>query len=84
MIKVWEHRWLPDLAHSKILSPRLNSDIPRVSELLMPNAQSWNEDLIDHTFMRWEAKEIKRIHVSGLEHDDVFVWPFTSDGEYSV
>ena len=50
-IKVWEHRWLPNPAHSKILSPRLNSAISQVSELLLPNAQSWNVDLIDHTFM---------------------------------
>ena len=26
-IKVWEHRWLPDPTHSKIMSPRLNSTI---------------------------------------------------------
>ena len=41
-------------------------------------------DLIDHTFMNWEAEEIKRIHVSELGQDDSLVWPFTSDGEYSV
>ena len=65
-IKVWEHRWLPDPAHSKIMSPRLNSTISQVSDLLLPNVQSWNVDLIDHTFMSWEAEEIKRIHVSKL------------------
>ena len=37
-IKVWEHRWLPDPAHSKILSPRLNSAISQVSELFLTNA----------------------------------------------
>ena len=50
-IKVWKHRWLPDPAHSKILSPRLNSTISQVSDLFLPNAQSWSVDLIDHTFM---------------------------------
>ena len=83
-IKVWEHRWLTNPAHSKILSPRLNSAISRVSELLLPNAQSWNVDLIDHTFMSWEAKEIKQIHVSGFGQEDAYVWLFTSDGEYFV
>ena len=43
-IKVWEHRWLPDPAHIKILSPRLNSTISQVSDLFLPNAQSWNVD----------------------------------------
>ena len=50
-IKVWEHKWLPDPAHSKILFPRLNSTISQVSDLFLPNAQSWNVDLIYHTFM---------------------------------
>ena len=40
--------------------------------------------MIDHTSMSWEAEEIKRIHVSGLDQDDSLVWPFTSHGEYSV
>ena len=83
-IKVWEHRWLPDPAHIKILSPRLNSTISQVSDLFLPNAQSWNVDLIDHTFMNWEAEEIKWIHVSELGQDDALVWPFTSDREYFV
>ena len=83
-IKVWEHRWLPNPAHSKIMSPRLNSTISQVSDLLLPNVQSWNVDLIDHTFMSWEAEEIKWIHVSELGQANALVWPFTSNGEYSV
>ena len=46
----------------------------------MPNAQSWNVELIDQTFMGWEAEEIK----CGIGQDDAYVWPFTSDGECSV
>lgn len=42
---------LPDPVSSKILSPRMDSTISRVSELLMPNSQSWNADLVDHTFI---------------------------------
>ena len=34
--------------------------------------------------MGWGAEEIKRIHVSGIGQDDAYIWPFTSDGEYSV
>ena len=41
-------------------------------------------DLIDHTFMNWEAEEIKQIHVSEIGQVDAMVWPFTSDGEYYV
>ena len=40
--------------------------------------------MIDHTFMSWEAKEIKWIHVSGFGQDDAYVWLFTPDGEYFV
>ena len=41
-------------------------------------------DLIDHTFMSWEAEEIKWIHVNGFGQDDAYVWLLTPDGEYSV
>ena len=58
-INVWEQRWLPDPISSKIISPRLDFAITRVSELFLPNSQTWNVDLIDHTFLQWEAKEIK-------------------------
>lgn len=62
-INIWEHRWLPNTASNKVLSPQGSANVVWVKELLVPNSGIWNLDLLDRTFIPWEAKEIKRIHV---------------------
>lgn len=55
-IKVWDHRWLPDMSNSKVLSPRGTSPITLIKELLVPNSYRWGMDLLDSTFVPWEAE----------------------------
>ena len=62
-INILEHRWLPNTASNKVLSPQGSANVVWVKELLVPNSGIWNLDLLDRTFIPWEAKEIKRIHV---------------------
>ena len=40
MIDVWHHRWLPDLNHSKIISPNANNDVSRVYDLFLPGTRT--------------------------------------------
>ena len=62
-INIWEHRWLPFTTSSKVLSPRGNTNVVWVKELMVPNSSVWDLDLLDRTFIPCEAEEIKRIHV---------------------
>ena len=56
-IKVWDHKWLLNMSNNKVLSLRGTSPITLVKELLVPNSYRWDMDLIDSTFVPWEAEE---------------------------
>ena len=84
LINIWERRLLPFTASSKVLSPQGSSDVVWVKKLLVPNSGIWDSDLLDRTFIPWEAEEIKRIHVCAHGQNDAYIWPLTPDGNYSV
>ena len=46
--------------------------------------KNWNSELIDSQFLQWEADYIKSIPLSAHIHFDLLIWPYTSDGCYSV
>ena len=83
-INIWEQRWVPNLSTSKVVSPRSNSHVTWVSELFLPNSKSWDVELLNNIFYPWEAEEISRIHVSPYCQTDAYVWPLTSNGDYSI
>ena len=60
-IEVWNHRWLPDPTYNKIISPRGESSITRVSELFYPNTRVWDPGKLKELFYPWEAKLVSRI-----------------------
>ncbi|XP_050267990.1 uncharacterized protein LOC126712626 [Quercus robur] len=58
-IDVWKHRWLPNPTYNKIVSPRRESSVSRVSELFYPNIRIWDPGKLEENFYPWEA-EMKR------------------------
>ena len=83
-IEVWKHRWLPDPCYSKIINPGADSSISRVCDLFCSNTRTWDPGKLAATFYPWEAKMVSRGHVSEVCEEDLLVWPFTTDGNYSV
>ena len=83
-IDVWNHRWLLESGHSKIISPRRDAEVSRVHGLIYPDTTVWDPGLSERWFLPWEAEMIKHIHVSEAGRDDMLVWPLTPDGNYSV
>ena len=61
-IRIFEDRWLPDVGGGKILSPDPN--LPRdatVETLIDGDSTNWNFQLMDKTFLPFEASRIKVI-----------------------
>ena len=52
--------------------------------MIDPVYKVWNEDAIDRTFFAFEATTIKNIPLCRSIQDDVLLWPFNSDGVYTV
>ena len=84
LIDIWSHRWLPNLAHSKIISPRPNTSVAQVCDLLLPNTKIWDPGKLALCFLPWEAEIVRQIQVCEGGERDALIWPLTSDGGYSV
>ena len=84
LIDVWRHRWLPDLNHRKIISPRTDSSVHRVCDLFFPDTRVWDPGHLESCLIPWEAELVRRIQVCEDGAEDTLIWPLTSDGDYSV
>ena len=79
LIDIWRHRWLPDLTHSKIISPQANTSVNRVCELFVPNTKIWDPGKLAICFLPWEAEIVSQIQVYTDEEENVLIWPLTAD-----
>ena len=84
MIDVWHHKWLPDLNHSKIISPYANNDVSRVCDLFLLGPQTWDPGHLASCFLPLEADMVRKIQVYADGEEDILIWPLTADGDYSV
>ena len=55
-----------------------------VSSLIDQTSREWKGELIDSYFFEWEANIIKNIPLCHSIQEDVLIWPFSLDGEYTV
>lgn len=55
-----------------------------VSSLIDQINRVWKGDLIEAYFFEWEANIIKNIPLCQSIQEDVLIWPFSPNGEYSV
>ena len=76
---------MPFKVAPKVVSPKVEgSGLTMVSDLIDLMYKMWNEDAIDRTFFAFEATAIKNIPLCRSIQDDVLLWPFNSDGVYTV
>ena len=69
----------------RVLSPKHDGDgMVWVSDLIDPMNRTWKEDMLDQIFYEFEAATIKNIPLCCSIQEDVLLWPFNPDGEYSV
>lgn len=68
----------------RLVSLNRDPHLSIVGDLLCFEPLSWKSTLVDQTFLPWEVESIKNIPLSYTTHDDLLVWPFTQDGQYSV
>ncbi|XP_075650169.1 putative mitochondrial protein AtMg00310 [Castanea sativa] len=84
VINIWKHRWLNSSGGGLIVTPQLDSSLITVKDLFIPDTKVWNTELIGQNFLPWEAESIQSIPISHYPMEDLLIWPFTTDGSYSV
>jgi hypothetical protein len=72
-IRVWRDSWLPRKANGKVLTPKGNNRIRRVSELIDAQGK-WNVEKIHDTFYPIDVDAILRIKPSLRGFDDILAW----------
>ena len=72
-IDVWNHRWLPDPANGKIVSPRNNSTVSCVKDLLYADTGICDPGQLERFFLPWEAELIRQIPMSEGSVEDLLI-----------
>lgn len=82
-INIWSDPWLPRDHTRKPLTPRGQSLLTRVEELINPISGEWDEQLVRDTFWPEDAEVILSIPI-GHGGNDWPAWHFDSRGLFSV
>lgn len=56
----------------------------KVSFLIDPVQRVWKKHILDNYFFEFKAETIKWIPLYQSIQEDVLIWPWNPDGEYSV
>ena len=75
-ISVWLDAWLPPLDHPRILSPQVEGfEDLKVFDLIDPESNSWDENLLHGLFILEEVSLIKSIPLCITLVEDKLVCP---------
>ncbi|KAL5581022.1 hypothetical protein UlMin_013464 [Ulmus minor] len=82
-IDIIQDRWVPNPPMFKIFDPPPFPEGFSVFDIRLHNGE-WDSEFILLLFGEEEARKILSLPLGSFNHDDVFIWHFSRDGEYSV
>jgi hypothetical protein len=83
-IDLWRDNWLPRDYNLKVTPRKTRSRIRRVSQLLLPENQAWNEELVKKVCYRYDAEWILKQKLPSNPCDDFVAWHYEKSGIFSV
>jgi hypothetical protein len=82
-IEIWNDPWVPKCETRKPRTLQGNHIVTRVSELIDPISQTWDENLVRQTFHEVDAEAILTIPICEHEEDH-YAWHYDNRGLFSV
>jgi hypothetical protein len=82
-MNIWSDPWLPRPWSRRPITPRGNAVVQRVSDLIDPYTNCWDEHLVRDLFWQEDAELILAIPIKE-EMDDFFAWHYEPKGEFTV
>ena len=83
-INIWQHRWLPRKQLPLLpICPIEDFENNIVSCLIDQNTRQWHTNLVDGLFVEEDVELIKKIPLSRSVTEDVLIWLYTQDGQYT-
>ncbi|KAL4312649.1 hypothetical protein GQ457_01G024910 [Hibiscus cannabinus] len=81
-ISVWNDAWLPGHGNGR-LNLHVNFRFPKVSDLIVPETNCWNIDLLQSLFPQSLVNRICCIPLAKSKPEDVLIWRCDNSGIYS-
>lgn len=84
-IRFWEDKWIPGLPSFSLTSTKPPGvGIERVKDVITVDGRNWDKVKLMQIVSKEEADAILKIPISKFQREDLLVWHYTSNGEYSV
>ena len=82
-INIWTDPWIPNKSTRRLITPRGRTVLTKVSDLISPITEAWDEELICEVFWPEDAQNILFIPIKS-GYDDMVVWHFDPRGIFST
>jgi hypothetical protein len=83
-ISIWTDPWLHSSPNRKVMTPRGECILTKVSELIDPTTGNWDQQLIHNIFHPIDVNRILQIPLNYNAFDDFLAWHGTRSGVFSV
>jgi hypothetical protein len=83
-IDIWRDAWIPHGANRKIITHRRGHLLSKVSDLIDPVTNCWDEDLVRQTLWPIDAQRVLAIPISMHNMSDFIAWSYTKNGLFTV
>ena len=83
-VNIWKNPWIPASSDLKVITPRGQTVLTRVCELIDPMTGTWDEDLLQHIFYPVDVRRILQIPINLHAFDDFIAWQPSRIGIFSV
>jgi hypothetical protein len=77
-------RWIPREGLQRPLGHKPQASVSKVSELLLPDGQGWDEQRVNELFFECDVEDILKILVGRAGTDDYIAWNQTKNGIFNV
>jgi hypothetical protein len=83
-INIWQDPWIPSSLDRKVITPRGASVYTKVSDLINPITEQWDEEILQSLMSPVDMYRIMQIPLHNRGFDDFIAWSYTKRGRYTV
>ena len=83
-VNIWSDPWIPSSPDRKVITPRGQTILTRVCELIDPTSGTWDETLISNLFNPVDSRRILQIPIHLQGFDDFIAWHPNRTGIFLV
>ena len=83
-VNIWRDPWIPNSADRRVITPRGQTVLTTVNDLIDPTSGNWDEDLITSIFNPVDVRRILELPLNYNAFEDFIAWHPDCRGIFSV